>query len=333
MGAKKIHYGSIVFLFEQLKETFLKSERERCHELVNLLGTNNQDNVIRTRKPTPTPIVPAVPIWPSIERPTKAPRNKATAAISLWSRVMTRWRNLKRRGSDMSSTHTVVNTTTDLSIWRINICVYIYALVVPNCVFRRLPSIPCTPRLALMKAKPTKDNAFVQAGSSRALDILGWPAFQNATALAIVKRAWMNVPAMSHIRLCAPTRSPIRPTNAPRLKLIKEHNACWSALWNVWSWDPGVPSKRRASAIANYYREKINYHRRYNKTFGTSLPGQNYRFGNHTKRRLPKKKQHRCVWMSTRWVTEKYEANSHETSHETVGSQRRSCLRRINICH
>ena len=131
--------------------------------------------------------------------------------------------------------------------------VYIlYALVVPNCVFRRLPSIPCTPRLALMKAKPTKDNAFVQAGSSRASDMLGCAAFQNAIAPAIVKRAWMNVPAMSHIRLCAPTRSPIRPTKAPRLKLIKEHNACWSALWNVWSWNPGAPSKRRASAIANY---------------------------------------------------------------------------------
>lgn len=106
-------------------------------------------------------------------------------------------------------------------------CIYIlYALVVPNCVFRRLPTIPCTPRLALIKAKPTKDNAFVQAGSARALDILGCPAFQNAIAPPIVKRVWMNVPAMSHIRLCAPTRSPIRPTNAPRLKLIKEHSAC-----------------------------------------------------------------------------------------------------------
>jgi hypothetical protein len=102
----------------------------------------------------------------------------------------------------------------------------IHALVVPNCVFRRLPSIPCKPRLALMKAKPTKVNAFVQAGSSRASDILDCPAFQNAIAPAIVKRVWMNVPAMSHIRLCAPTRSPIRPKNAPRLKLIKEHNAC-----------------------------------------------------------------------------------------------------------
>ena len=102
----------------------------------------------------------------------------------------------------------------------------IYALVVPNCVFRRLPSIPCMPRLALMKAKPTKVNTFVQAGSSRASDILVCPAFQNAIAPAIVKRVWMNVPAISHIRLCAPTRSPIRPTNAPKLKLIKEHNAC-----------------------------------------------------------------------------------------------------------
>ena len=99
-------------------------------------------------------------------------------------------------------------------------------LVVPNCVFRRFPSIPCTPRLALIKPSPTNDSALVQAGSSRLLDMLDCPAFQNAIALAIVKRAWMNVPAMSHIRLCAPTRSPIRPINAPRLKLIKEHKAC-----------------------------------------------------------------------------------------------------------
>ena len=98
--------------------------------------------------------------------------------------------------------------------------------MVPNCVFRRLPTMPCTPRLALIKAKPTKVNVFVQAGSARESDILGCPAFQKAIAPAIVKRAWMNVPAMSHIRLCAPTRSPIRPTSAPRLKLIKEHNAC-----------------------------------------------------------------------------------------------------------
>ena len=129
-----------------------------------------------------------------------------------------------------------------------------HALVVPNWVFRRLPSIPCTPRLALMKARPTKVNAFVQAGSLRALEMLGCPAFQNAMALAMVRRVWMNVPAMSHIRLCDPTRSPIRPTNAPRLKLIKEHRACWSALWKVWSWNLGAPSNRRASARANYER-------------------------------------------------------------------------------
>src|ERR1700678_1472754 len=100
------------------------------------------------------------------------------------------------------------------------------ALVVPNCVFRRLPTIPCTPRLALKKARPTKVNAFVQAGSSRVLEILGCPAFQNAIAPAMVKSVRMSVPEMSHIRLCAPTRSPIRPTTAPRLKLINEHKAC-----------------------------------------------------------------------------------------------------------
>jgi hypothetical protein len=47
------------------------------------------------------------------------------------------------------------------------------ALVVPNCMFRHLPTIPCTPiGLALKKARPTEVNAFVQAGSLRVLEIL-----------------------------------------------------------------------------------------------------------------------------------------------------------------
>ena len=78
--------GSIVFLFEleQVRKVGLKVWMcEKCHERGGLLGTNIQDKVIRTRKPVPTPIVAAVPIWPRIERETKAPRNKDPAAISL----------------------------------------------------------------------------------------------------------------------------------------------------------------------------------------------------------------------------------------------------------
>jgi len=100
------------------------------------------------------------------------------------------------------------------------------ALVVPNWVLRRLPKIPCTPRLALMNARPTKERAFDHAGSSRALEILGWPLFQKAIAPTMVMRTWMNVPEISHMRFWGPMRSPILPTNAPALKAMREHNAC-----------------------------------------------------------------------------------------------------------
>lgn len=83
IGVKKIHGESMVFVYLNRQESRFEVNVKSCHERGGLLGTNIQDRVIRTRKPTPTPIVPAVPIWPSIERPVKAPRNKATAAISL----------------------------------------------------------------------------------------------------------------------------------------------------------------------------------------------------------------------------------------------------------
>ena len=75
------------------------------------LGTKIQEKVINILKPTPTPRVPAVPSWARMARPTKAPRNNATAAMRRWSRVIMRSRNRNNRGSDMSSIHTVVNTT------------------------------------------------------------------------------------------------------------------------------------------------------------------------------------------------------------------------------
>jgi hypothetical protein len=74
-------------------------------------GTKIHENVIRMRKPTAMPIVPAVPTCARMARPAKAPKKSETAAMRRWSRVRTRSRKRKRRGSDMSSTQTVVNTT------------------------------------------------------------------------------------------------------------------------------------------------------------------------------------------------------------------------------
>ena len=195
---------------------------------VFLLGTKIHDSVMRTLKPTATPIVPAVPICPRMARPVNAPRKSAPAAMRRWSRVMTRWRIVNRRGSDMSSTQTVVSTTVARrrqQLARYGIKLW-HALVVPNCVLRRFPRIPCTPRAALMNARPTKVRRFVQAGSSRSSAMLPWPDFQKEMAAAMVKSAWMNVPAISHNLLCAPTLSPMRPMNAPRLKEMSEHSAC-----------------------------------------------------------------------------------------------------------
>lgn len=121
--------------------------------------------------------------------------------------------------------------------------------MVVNCVFTRLPMMPCSPTLALMKPTVTKESALVHAGSKRSVATLIWPLFQIATAAAIVKSAWMKVPSMSHARERGPMRSPSRPMNAPALKVRSEQSACWSAMWNVWS--AGL-EKRRAIASASW---------------------------------------------------------------------------------
>jgi hypothetical protein len=155
-------------------------------------------------------------------------------------------------------------------------------------VFNRLPRIPCTPRLALINATPTKVRVFVQAGSSRAFDMLGWPAFQNAIAAAIVNSAWMNVPVMSHRRLCAPTLSPIRPTKAPKLNEMSEHSACWSALWKDISRKPGEPSKRRQRAMASCGMLSAACQLRLECE--ANAPGQSYPFGIHTRRKSQRRR-------------------------------------------
>lgn len=70
-----------------------------------------QEMAIRTRKPTAIPRVLAAPIFPKSALPTNPPRKRAAAAITLWSRDATFSRSLKSRGSDISSTQTVVSTT------------------------------------------------------------------------------------------------------------------------------------------------------------------------------------------------------------------------------
>ena len=74
-------------------------------------------------------------------------------------------------------------------------------MVVPNWVLRRLPRIPWRPSDMLMKARPTKVFAFVQAGWSLSPEREGWPLFQKAMAPAMVNTAWMKVPRTSHRRL------------------------------------------------------------------------------------------------------------------------------------
>ncbi len=132
-------------------------------------------------------------------------------------------------------------------------------LVVVNCVFNLFPTIPCTPRLALIKARHTKDSVFVQVGSARASATPGWPLLNIVTAAAMVMRTWRNVARINHMRLCAPMRSPIRPTNAPALNDSNDVKACRSAMWNVSSLCPGGPSNNRASASASLERMSHYY--------------------------------------------------------------------------
>lgn len=134
--------------------------------------------------------------------------------------------------------------------------------------------MPCTPRLALMNPIATKLSVFVHAGSPLSSAMLPpippliprpnmptppCPLFHDASAAAIVKSAWMNVPRTSHLRVWLPILSPRRPMKAPRLKVMREVRACWSALWKEASRREGPPgvaegvnSKRRAMARASW---------------------------------------------------------------------------------
>jgi hypothetical protein len=60
------------------------------------------------------------------------------------------------------------------------------------------------------------------------------------------------VPRNNHRRVFAPILSPIRPRNAPKMKVKTEVRACWSARWKEVSRSPEGPWKRRARARASW---------------------------------------------------------------------------------
>ena len=68
----------------------------------------------------------------------------------------------------------------------------------------------------------------------------------------MVNSAWMNVPRKSHARDLGPMWSPMRPRDAPAMKVSTEHSACWSAMWKEVSRWPGGPEKSRARARASW---------------------------------------------------------------------------------
>jgi hypothetical protein len=105
--------------------------------------------------------------------------------------------------------------------------------------------------LTLIKAKHAYVRALVHAGSERTEARLPCPLFQSEIAAAIVKSAWMNVPRNNHRRVFVPIRSPMRPINAPKRKVVREVRACLSAMWKEVSRFPGEPWKRRASERAS----------------------------------------------------------------------------------
>ena len=98
--------------------------------------------------------------------------------------------------------------------------------VVANCVFTRLPMIPCNPILALMKPTATNVSAFDHAGSPRTSATLPCPLFHAVSAAAMVKSAWMKVPRKSHARVFAPILSPTRPMAEPAMKVRTDVSAC-----------------------------------------------------------------------------------------------------------
>jgi hypothetical protein len=102
----------------------------------------------------------------------------------------------------------------------------LYALVVPNWVFSLFASIPCKPKLALMKPMPTNVRVFDHAGTALSDARLGWPDFQKAIDAAMVKRVEMKEPVMSQMRFVGPILSPMRPMKEPAMKVRREHRAC-----------------------------------------------------------------------------------------------------------
>lgn len=121
-------------------------------------------------------------------------------------------------------------------------------LVVANCVFKRLPMMPCKPMLALISPKHAYVLALDHDGTSRVEATLPSPLFQSEIAAAIVKSAWIIVPRNNQRRVLAPIRSPMRPIKAPKRKVVRAVRACLSAIWKEVSRCPGGPWKRRASA-------------------------------------------------------------------------------------
>ena len=115
-----------------------------------------------------------------------------------------------------------------------------------------MPMIPCRPRLALINAIATNVSAFDHAGSPRISATEPCPLLNAVTAAAMVKSAWMNVPMKSQARVFAPMRSPMRPRDAPAMKVSTDVSACWSARWKEVSRWPGGPEKRRARARASW---------------------------------------------------------------------------------
>lgn len=92
--------------------------------------------------------------------------------------------------------------------------------------------IPCNPMLALISPKQAYVFALDHAGTSRDEATLPCPLFQSAIAAAIVRSAWIIVPSNNHMRVLAPTRSPMRPMKAPKTKVVRDVRACLSARWN-----------------------------------------------------------------------------------------------------
>jgi hypothetical protein len=101
-----------------------------------------------------------------------------------------------------------------------------YIPLVPNWVFSRLPSIACSPKLALMNPRATNVRAFVHDGTARELAILTWPLFHRQIEAAMRRRACRKVPSTSHIRLRGPMRSPMRPMMVPALNDRSDVKAC-----------------------------------------------------------------------------------------------------------